>query len=39
MSHPASGPARSAGIDGKANGVGDRRAAVCLHPQGMEVAT
>jgi hypothetical protein len=39
MSHPGRGPARSAGIDGKANGVGDRRAAVGVHPQGMEVAT
>jgi hypothetical protein len=26
MSHPARGPARSAGIDGKANGADGRRA-------------
>jgi len=26
MSHPARGPARRAGIDGKANGAGRRRA-------------
>ncbi len=39
MSHPARGPARSAGIDGKANGACGRRAALALRWHCVEAAT
>jgi len=38
MSHPARGPARSAGIDGKANRAGGRRAAMPAAQEVGEVA-
>ncbi len=38
MSHPARGPARSVGIDGKTNRAGGRRADVRTAPLVMEAA-